>query len=248
MYVLVHDGWHGAWEWADVITWLEQRGGKAVALDLPGHGALYQSEEVPGDYSLSSYAKAVADFVRGQQQLNREIVLVGHGTAGPILQLVGAELVKELAGLIFLGAYILRDGESISEQMPPEMADMLGQMAESRPDARLDMSLLADYWRFNVMSDDARKANEVLAKLAPEPSAPLFEKIKLPQTNAPLLPCAYISFNEDMSLPPGEFHPRMAGKLGAHRHLTVNAGHEGPLTKPRELAEGLIFLGQFGLK
>ncbi len=244
-FVLVHDAWHGAWAWDSVIEFIEQRGSRAVALDLPGHGKLYQPENSAAEYSLTKYAAAVENFVRAQK--SREVVLVGHGTAGPVLQLVAEAMPDEIAALVFVGAYILDNGETIAGRMPPEMAEVFQQLADSRADKRVPMHLLADYWRFNVMSDDIRRAEQVLARLNPEPVAPLFEPIVLKQTHL-TVPRGYVSFNEDMSLPPGEFHPRMAGKLGPHRHMTVNAGHEGPLTKPREVAEALLFLGTHGLK
>lgn len=244
LFVLVHDAWHGAWAWEGVIDWLNQRGGQAVALDLPGHGAQYQPEETPGDYSLVKYAEAVEQFIRKQPVPAKNIVLVGHGTAGPVLQLVGERMAGELGELIFVAGYILGKGETIAEQMPPEMSEVMQQLAESRPDRRIAMELLSDYWRFNVMSDDARQAETALARLIPEPSAPFFEPITLRLTSVSAVPSAYISFNEDMSLPPGAFHPRMAGKLGPHRHVMLNAGHEGIITKPREVAEALIFLSR----
>jgi len=246
LFVLVHDGWHGAWAWDDLIERLAQRGSAAVALDLPGHGKLYRADEGAGDYSLAKYASAVEQFVRHYQRPGQKIVLVGHGIAGPVLQLAAQNLTTELTGLIFLGGYVLRNGESIISQMPPEMAAVFEQLAESRSDKRIALDELVDYWRFNVINDDVRRADEILTQLKPEPAAPLFEPIVLKHDQS-ALPSAYVSFNEDMSLPPGEFHPRMASKLGKHRHITVNAGHEGPLTKPREVAEALIFLGLHGL-
>jgi hypothetical protein len=162
--------------------------------------------------------------------------------AGPVIQLAAERLTGEIVGLIFVAAYVLNNGETLAGQMPPEMAQVFQQLADSRPDKRIPMDLLDEYWRFNVMNDDLRRASEVLDRLIPEPVGPLFEPITL-KTEKPFTPSAYLSFNEDMSLPPGSFHPRMAGKLGPHRHMNLNAGHEGHLTKPREVAEALIFLG-----
>ncbi|MDP6618648.1 MAG: alpha/beta fold hydrolase, partial [Nitrospinota bacterium] len=38
-YVLVHGSWYGSWCWDTVVPLLEAKGHKAIALDLPGHGA-----------------------------------------------------------------------------------------------------------------------------------------------------------------------------------------------------------------
>ena len=246
LLILVHDAWHGAWEWDGVVNRLTERGWTAIAFDLPGHGALYQAESA-ASVTLDVYAGAVAAFVRNQPAPN--VILVAHGTAGPICQRA-CELLQtqpasaKLAGLIFVSAFVLQDGEAMAAAFPLEMAEVFQQLAASRSDHSLDMRDLADYWRFNIMSDDVRRADEVLARLNHEPLAPLFEKINLKTFFEINPPCAYLSFNEDNLLPPGSFYPRMASKLGQYRHASVNTGHEGPLTKPREVAESLIFLAR----
>jgi pimeloyl-ACP methyl ester carboxylesterase len=37
-FVFVHGAWHGGWCWSEVVRLLSERGHRAVALDLPGHG------------------------------------------------------------------------------------------------------------------------------------------------------------------------------------------------------------------
>ena len=247
LFVLVHDAWHAGWAWQAVIEWLEERDWSAVALDLPGHTPAASQVE---SLTLEDYSQAVVGFVREQQATHagRSIVLVGHGTGGVVVQTAAQELGDALKGLIFAGAYVLNDGETIAAQMPPEMADFFQSLADSRPDHRIDLTTVGDFWRFNVINDDPRRADELLARLVPEPIGPFFEKTALPTFARRHPPAAYISFNDDLSLPPGEFYPRMANKLGPHRHMTVNAGHEGILTKPREVAEALIFLASHGLE
>ncbi len=247
LLILVHDAWHGAWEWDGVVNRLTERGWAAVAFDLPAHGALYQVGSASPPPTLDVYAESVAAFVRNQPAPN--VILVAHGTAGPICQRA-YELLQtqpphaKLAGIIFVSAFVLQDGEAMAAAFPPEMVEVFQQLASSRSDHSLAMSDLADYWRFNIMSDDVRRADEVLTRLTPEPLAPLFEKINLKTFFELKPPCAYLSFNEDNLLPPGSFYPRMASKLGHYRHASVNTGHEGPLTKPREVAESLIFLAR----
>lgn len=247
LFILVHDAWHGKWAWDGVIERLDERGWQAAALDLPAHNATELA--LAGDMSLEAYADSLVDFT--QQEKTRygadKIVLVAHGTGGPVTQLAAEKLGGAVAALIFAGAYILRDGESIAGQMPPEQAVFFQSLADSRSDGRIDLADVADFWRFNVIQDDMRRADELLARLVPEPAKPLFEPISLKSFFAQHPSSAYISFNDDLSLPPGYFYPLMANKLGPHRHMTVNAGHEGILTKPREVAEALVFLASQGL-
>ncbi len=240
VFLFVHDAWHGAGEWEGVLQHIEERGWLGAAVELPGHGAAPTADQ----YSLKLYADTV---LRAAGNIEAEnIMLVGHGTAGAVLQLATERWHEAkrppLSGIIFAAAYILQNGESIFDQMPPEMSGYFRQLAEQHPDKKIDMRDMPEYWQFSVINDEPRRMAEILARLTPEPLAPLEEKISLTNFFTTKPPCAYISFNEDISLPPGEFHPRMSNRLGVHRHFLVNAGHEAPIIKPREVAEAVGFL------
>ncbi len=240
LIVLVHDAWHGAWAWEGVIAHLEQREYSAMALDLPGYGnspALLQP-------TLQDYANAVKEFIASSEAA--KILLVGHGMSGPVLQLVTEQLEFEqqarISGLIFVGSYILQNGESILDVMPPEMATYFRQMAASNPKNMISLADMPDYWYYNVVNDDQSSAEKLLDKMTAAPLAPMEEKIRLTNFFSQHPPAGFISFNEDLTLPPGDFYPRHASRLGKPKHMPVNAGHEGPVTKPREVAEAILFM------
>ncbi|HEX2910292.1 MAG TPA: alpha/beta hydrolase [Chloroflexia bacterium] len=239
--LLVHDAWLGGWSWEKVTGHLLEQGDQVVTLDLPGHGPNRVDEKI----TLETYARAVINTAGSYS--DKKIILVGHGTAGPVIQLAAETLGNQVAGLIFINGFILRDGESIASQMPPEIAAFFKSMADSNPETCIDLSLIPDFWRFNVMNDAPVQAEQILTRLVPEPAIPLFESIRLNTFFEKRPPCGYISFNEDMTLPPGDYYPRMANKLGKYRHVNINAGHEGILTKPREVAEAIYYLLNLGL-
>lgn len=241
LFILVHDAWLGAWSWEGVAQGLAERGWNVLPLDLPAHGVYQVPQERLKNLSLRHYAATVVGIAQSNPDTPK-LVLVGHGTAGPVIQLAAEQLGDRVAGLVFIGAYILLDGESIMGQMPPELAASFQSLAGTRPDNRIDLKLVPDFWRYNLINDDPRHADELLARLVPEPAAPLNEPVRFKTAIWQRLPCAYISFNEDMSLPSGDFYPRMANKLSKPQHLNINTGHEGILTKPKEVAEGLILL------
>ncbi len=248
VFVLVHDAWQGSWVWQDLIERLAERQWTAVALDLPGHGSEIAAKPA-GEVSLEDYRRAVVEFSQAAitRYQAKNLILVGHGTAGAIIEMAAEQLAGAVSALIFAGAYILQDGENLASQMPSAMADLFQNLAENHPQNCVDLNQITDFWQYNIINDEPRRAAELLARMVPEPAAPLFEKIELKTFFQHRPACAYISFNEDMSLPPGELYPRMANKIGKHRHMTVNAGHEGIITRPREMAEALIFLATIGL-
>jgi pimeloyl-ACP methyl ester carboxylesterase len=234
--VLVHDAWLGAWAWEGVLAHLQEREWSALALDLPE----IRQGSTP---SMESYARALSQLVG--KVTTPAYMLVGHGTGGALIQFAYEKHLAEdnhLAGLIFAAAVVLNNGESVLDVLPPEMSDYFRQLASLNSNNAIDIAQIPDYWQFNLVNDDQPNAAGLMARLIPEPLAPLEEKLALTEFYSRKPPCAYLSFNEDMSLPPGELYPRMANRLGSYRFFTVNAGHEAPVTKPRETAEALIFL------
>lgn len=247
LWVLVHDAWMGAWSWEAVGAKLAERGWPVIMPDLPGHGLAALVPEDTQKLTLESYVGAVVEATTAQIGA-RKAVLVGHGTAGPVIQLAAERLEGQVAALAFVEAYILREGESIAGLMPPEIAAYFKELAASHPAGKLDLTELPDFWRYNMLNDDPRQADRLLARLVPEPVEPLFEPAHFKTFFQQRVPCAYLSFNEDMSLPNGDFYPKMPKKLFHYRHININAGHEGIITKPLEVAESLLFLASQDFK
>ena len=100
--VLVHGAWHGGWCWERVVPALEQRGPRAVAVDLPGHGA----DAGPlGDLHVdAARVRAVLDGAAPP------VVLVGHSYGGAVITEAGDH--PAVARLVFLAALALDHGES----------------------------------------------------------------------------------------------------------------------------------------
>jgi pimeloyl-ACP methyl ester carboxylesterase len=110
--VLVHGAWCGAWCWERVIPALEERGMRAIAIDLPGHG---------GDTSvmtdLHGDATRVAEML---DRLGEPAILVGHSYGGAVITEAGDHpLVQQL---VFIAAMALDAGESCQKAATEEVA------------------------------------------------------------------------------------------------------------------------------
>ncbi|NYJ08507.1 alpha/beta fold hydrolase [Petropleomorpha daqingensis] len=98
--VLVHGLWHGAWCWDDVRAALAARGVDSVAVELP----------------LTDLADDVRVTRDALDAFGRPAVLVGHSYGGAVITAAGAHpLVREL---VYLAAFQLDDGESVSRTLP----------------------------------------------------------------------------------------------------------------------------------
>jgi len=100
--VLVHGAWHGAWCWGPVISALDERGVRSVAIDLPGHG---------DDPGLLSDLHGDADRVRHVLDgFTEPVVLVGHSYGGVVITEAGMH--PGVAHLVYVASFNLDEGES----------------------------------------------------------------------------------------------------------------------------------------
>jgi len=71
-----------------------------TAIDLPGHGNSMRADNPSREYSVSSLAQAVVEFI--SSKFHESVILVGHSLGGHVAIEVAAQL-KILKGLVFFG-------------------------------------------------------------------------------------------------------------------------------------------------
>ena len=104
---MVHGAWHGAWCWYKVVPLLRRAGHIVVAPDLPSLGR----DRTPlCQVSLGTWVDRICHFV---DTASEPVVLVGHSRAGIIISEVAERRPEKIAVLVYLAAYLLRDGESL---------------------------------------------------------------------------------------------------------------------------------------
>lgn len=103
---LIHGAWHGAWCWERLIPELEQRGHRAVAVDLPC--------DDPAATTMDN-ARLVADSLAGAGD---DVIVVGHSLGGLVAPVV--PLLRPVRRVVFLAALIPRPGRSLGEVMGSE--------------------------------------------------------------------------------------------------------------------------------
>lgn len=106
-YVLVHGAWADESAWGMVRNQLAINA-NVVVVNLPAHGA----DNIYGaGIGLSDYVKTVTDAI---DQLNGKVILVGHSMAGQVISQVAENLPSKIDKLIYVAAYLPKNGEHIS--------------------------------------------------------------------------------------------------------------------------------------
>src|SRR5437879_11958505 len=105
-FVLVHGSWHGAWCWHKVTAALEAAGHRVIVPALPAPGRAWRFAR--GRITLGAMTRAVC---RVLDALDEPAILVAHSRGGIVASQVAERLPARVHALVYLAAYLLRDGE-----------------------------------------------------------------------------------------------------------------------------------------
>lgn len=234
-YIVVHGAWMDATSWERVIPLLEGAGHTVVAPDLPGHGA---DATASANVSLQGYVDRIVADIEAQPA---PVILVGHSMAGTVISGAAERRPDRIELLVYLAAYLARDGES------------LFQLAGSDADSHLGPNLVPDQERGVIavrpeaMRDAffadcaAADAARFGARVRPEPLAPLATPVTVTDANFGRVPRAYITTLRDHAVSPA-LQRRMVEATPCRVVRTIESGHAPFVSRPAELVAALTAL------
>ncbi len=226
-FVLIHGAWHGGWCWDGVIQELVKAGHTAEAPTMPGH----HPDDDRSQIRFDDYVDKICDILNQQA---RPVVLVGHSSGGYMLQAAAPRLPHKISRLIFLNAFILPEGKSQFDLVPPEASEAMTAAAQASPDNCVPV--IEDFVRNMLMAGDPVEMQDALIKrLVPQPFALFTTPVGTEAFNKLAIPKSVVLCKGDVSLPPGAYLG-MAQGLGEFNLIEVDGSHETLFTKPGVVA------------
>lgn len=232
-FVLIHGAWADAGFWEGTAAELRKQGHTVYVPEYPGHGA-DPNKKVTHAMLTSSLVKYIED------RNLKEVVLVGHSFGGSLVQTVAQTIPDRIRRIVFLDAFVLQDGESLADQLPPASRQAFQQIREASADdtIMLPFSLFRETF---VNLAPLPLAKDIYGKIPAEPAGPLFEKLDLKNFYKLQTPRSYVYLTEDNVLPQGEgygWHPHMSSRLGLFRLIKDKGDHMTTAkAEPKRLAE-----------
>ncbi|WP_240762375.1 alpha/beta fold hydrolase [Paenibacillus thalictri] len=239
-FVLVHGSWADAHFWDGIAAALRKNGHSVHTPEYAGHG-----KDPNKNVTHEMITKSVVDFITKLNLGN--IVLVGHSFGGTVIQKVAEQVADHIKRLIFWDAFVLKDGESLADEVTPLTRQGFEQLrAASKDDTiMLPFPLFRDLF---VNTATLELANRMYAVVTPEPAKPLFEKLDLKVFFALPTPKSYVYFYQDNVLPQGEgfgWNPHMSTRLGLFRLIVGDGDHmTDSRTRPAYVAQKLYEAGR----
>ena len=173
-----------------------------------------------------------------------DFVLLGHSFGGTVICKVAEQLSKRIRRLVFLNAFVLKDGNSLNDEVPSYYRELFDKLVQESSD--YTVMLPFSIWKEAFINDaDLDLAKSAYDQLSSEPYQLFQEKLEMKRFYSLNTPRSFINCTEDVALPPGEWgwHPRMSSRLGYFRLVEMPGSHEVLFTNPQALARRIIEAG-----
>jgi pimeloyl-ACP methyl ester carboxylesterase len=234
-FVLVHGAWHGAWCWYKIVPRLRQAGHEVFAPDLPSLG---RDRTPVAEISLDRWADSICKVVEAAVE---PVILVGHSRGGIVISEVAERLPERIARLVYVTAFLLRDGETLLEVAQSADSSLVVPnlvVAADGTSITVHDDAVADGFYGQCAPEDVALARMLLA---PEALAPNATAVRVTPARFGRVSKAYIECLRDKALPV-ELQRQMASNSECRIAASLDTDHSPFFSMPRELVASLLDL------
>jgi pimeloyl-ACP methyl ester carboxylesterase len=230
-FILVHGAWHGGWCWQGVMENLKKHGHSVEAPTMPGH----LPDDDRSGIRFDDYTSTLKNLLN---QHDQPVILVGHSSAGMLLQSVASKMPEKIEHLIYNNSFVLPNGKCQFDVVPPDIAEGMTAAANASPDN--SVPVMEDFVLNSLMAGDPPELQEKLINnLVPQPLSLFTTPIDTIGYDDSQFKSTVLFCNKDVSLPEGAYIG-MANVLENYDLKEIAVGHEGLFTNPDMIAKALI--------
>ncbi len=230
-YVLVHGLGLGGWCWRRVADRLREAGHSVFTPSLTG---LAERRHLASpEVDLQTHIEDVARLIEWEDL--HDVFLVGHSYGGAVVTGAADRVPERIGRLIYLDAFILRNGESVLSLQPPgRVAYYEKLVAEEGAGWLLPPNSAAFYGL-----TDPEDQEWVDARSRPHPFATIRQPIQLRTTAKPTFPRSYIWASDFAQGPFARFAERVRDDP-SWDYREISGGHLLMVSHPDQVANALL--------
>lgn len=230
-YVLVSGAWHAGWCWERVVPLLQERGQRAIAVDLAGMG----SDPTPlAAVNLGVWVDQVARLIH---ELDEPVVLVGHSRGGVIISEVAERAPAKVSTLIYVAGFLVPQGKTLMDmamRLPASQSNAL-LAGEEEGTVVVDPEAVGSIFYNRTEAGWVTRAQSLLT---PEPVSVFSTPLGLSEASFGSVRRAYIECTEDNAVPL-ELQRLMQADLPCAAVCTLETDHSPFYSAPEQLVSGL---------
>ncbi|WP_342358156.1 alpha/beta fold hydrolase [Arsenophonus nasoniae] len=180
---------------------------------------------------------SIVEYVR-QHDL-KDLVVLGHSFGGTNVQRLAEIEAPRIKHLVFHNAFILGDGESLFDTLPPRYHKIWQKIT-------IDKKIMLPFAIFRELfigDAELKKAKQVYDNfLTSSCAASHYDKVPLKTFASLIIPRSIIYASTDNALPAGEYgwHPKFSDRLKFYRFISLPGSHEILFNNPQKLAKCII--------
>ncbi len=228
-YVLVHGAWHGSWCWKRVRRALQSRGHEVFTPALTG--VADRLHLLSPQINLETHITDVTNLIRWEEL--SDVVLCGHSYGGCVISGVADRMPDRISALVYLDAFVLENGQSLHDTLPPEVRNEQVEGARQVGDGWKVPPISAE--AFNVNAKDRDWVNR---QCTMQPLATFQQPLHLTGGINRIKNVNFILANGWAPSPFQQFYKQ--AKTMGWKTLTMECGHDVMLDLPEVLTQELI--------
>jgi len=231
--VLVHGAWSDATAWQAVTPALKAKGYEVIVVNLPGHGNDATSF---ANINFQSYVDVVKNAIGDR----KNVILVGHSMAGLVISQVAEEIPGQLKELVYLAAYLPKNGESLLSLAKQDADSHVGKYLQI--DQNTGSATIAKDGIIDVFAADAPAQidDAIINSFKAEPLAPLATPVTLTDEKFGSVKKVYIHTVNDHAVSLSLQQTMVKNNGHISKEYSLSSSHTPFISMPDKLAATLL--------